>query len=65
MKRRDLIKQLEAAGYRKARDDGAHTIYKNQAVGLSRSPGTGKSMKIQLNQSCGTRGFDEPRLLRI
>lgn len=27
MKRRDLIKQLEAAGYRKARDDGDHTVY--------------------------------------
>ena len=28
MKRRDLIKRLEAAGYRKARDDGDHTVYK-------------------------------------
>ena len=27
MKRRDLIKQLEAAGYRADRDDGGHTIY--------------------------------------
>lgn len=27
MKRRDLIKQLEASGYRKERDDGDHTIY--------------------------------------
>lgn len=27
MKRRDLIKQLECAGYHKARDDGDHTIY--------------------------------------
>ena len=27
MKRRDLVKQLEAAGYRVARDDGDHTIY--------------------------------------
>lgn len=27
MKHRDLIKKLEAAGYRKARDDGDHTIY--------------------------------------
>lgn len=27
MKRRDLIKQLEAAGYKVARDDGDHTIY--------------------------------------
>lgn len=27
MKRRDLIKLLEAAGYRIARDDGDHTIY--------------------------------------
>lgn len=28
MKRRDLIKRLEAAGYYKARDDGDHTVYK-------------------------------------
>ena len=27
MKRRDLIKQLEGAGYRKVRDDGDHTVY--------------------------------------
>ena len=27
MKRRDIIKKLEAAGYRIARDDGNHTIY--------------------------------------
>ena len=27
MKRRDLIKRLESAGYRVARDDGDHTIY--------------------------------------
>ena len=27
MKRRDLVKRLEAAGYRKARDDGNHTVY--------------------------------------
>lgn len=28
MKRRDLIKKLEAAGYRKDRDTGDHTVYK-------------------------------------
>ncbi|MCI8710085.1 MAG: type II toxin-antitoxin system HicA family toxin [Dorea sp.] len=27
MKRRDLIKKLESAGYRLDRDDGGHTIY--------------------------------------
>ena len=27
MKRRDLIKELEKAGYEIARDDGDHTIY--------------------------------------
>lgn len=27
MKRRDLIKKLEAAGYKINRDDGGHTIY--------------------------------------
>ncbi len=30
MKRRDLIKQLEAAGYAKLRDDGDHTVYRKQ-----------------------------------
>lgn len=30
MKRRDLIKKLEAAGYKVARDDGDHTIYTKQ-----------------------------------
>ena len=29
MKRRDLIKRLEAAGYKKIRDVGRHTIYSN------------------------------------
>lgn len=28
MKRRDLIKKLEANGYRQIRDNGNHTIYK-------------------------------------
>ena len=27
MKRRDLVKKLESAGYSVARDDGNHTIY--------------------------------------
>ena len=27
MKRRDLVKKLEAAGYKVDRDDGDHTIY--------------------------------------
>ena len=27
MKRRDIIKQLESAGYSKCRDDGDHTVY--------------------------------------
>ncbi len=27
MKRRDLVKQLEASGYRMVRDDGGHTVY--------------------------------------
>lgn len=30
MKRRDLIKKLEAAGYRIDRDDGNHTIYEKK-----------------------------------
>ena len=28
MKRRDLIKKLEAHGFQKVRNDGKHTIYK-------------------------------------
>ncbi len=28
MKRRDLIKRLEDFGYKKARDEGDHTIYR-------------------------------------
>lgn len=28
MKRRDVIKRLEAAGFQKLRDEGDHTIYK-------------------------------------
>ncbi|NPV90955.1 MAG: addiction module toxin, HicA family [Firmicutes bacterium] len=28
MKRRDLVRQLEANGFRKVRDDGRHSIYK-------------------------------------
>lgn len=30
MKRRDLIKKLEAAGYQMDRDDGDHTIYEKK-----------------------------------
>ena len=30
MKRRDLIKKLEAAGYREDRNDGGHAIYEKQ-----------------------------------
>ena len=30
MKRRDLIKKLEAAGYKLDRDDGNHTVYETE-----------------------------------
>ena len=30
MKRRDLVKRLEAAGYREVRNDGGHAIFKKQ-----------------------------------
>ena len=30
MKRRDLIKNLEAAGYKVDRDDGNHTVYEKE-----------------------------------
>lgn len=45
MKRRDLIKRLEAAGYRVIRDAGDHTVYKNPVPGRYRFPDTGKSTK--------------------
>ncbi len=32
MKRRDLIKRLEAAGYKIDRDDGNHTIYEKDGA---------------------------------
>ena len=32
MKRRDLIKKLEAAGYKEDRNDGNHAIYEKQGV---------------------------------
>ena len=30
LKRRDLVKKLEAAGYRVDRDDGGHTVYEKE-----------------------------------
>lgn len=30
MKRRDLVKKLEAAGYQESRNDGSHAIYEKQ-----------------------------------
>lgn len=41
MKRRDLVKLLLKAGYKLERDDGDHTIYKNQAAAPFRFQGTG------------------------
>lgn len=32
MKRRDLIKRLEAAGYQVDRDDGDHTVYEKEGA---------------------------------
>lgn len=32
MKRRDLIKKLEAAGYQVDRDDGNHTVYEKDGI---------------------------------
>lgn len=32
MKRRDLIKRLEAAGYQADRDDGDHTVYEKEGA---------------------------------
>ena len=32
MKRRDLIKKLEAVGYKEDRNDGNHAIYEKQSV---------------------------------
>lgn len=38
MKRRDLVRQLEAAGYRKVRDDGDHTVYKKSGFPIAIVP---------------------------
>ena len=38
MKRRDLIKKLEDAGFRKLRDEGDHTIYFKQGLPLASVP---------------------------
>ncbi|MEY8518798.1 type II toxin-antitoxin system HicA family toxin [Lachnospiraceae bacterium 29-84] len=32
MKRRDLVKKIESAGYRIARDDGNHTVYEKKGT---------------------------------
>ncbi|MFA5383363.1 MAG: type II toxin-antitoxin system HicA family toxin [Eubacteriales bacterium] len=42
MKLRDLIKQLEAAGFVKIRDDGKHSIYKAENKELFKSQDTEK-----------------------
>ena len=41
MKRRDLVKLLSQAGFKLERDDGDHSIYKNQAAAPFRFQGTG------------------------
>ncbi len=38
MKRRDLIKKLEEAGFRAVRDEGDHTIYYKQGFPLASVP---------------------------
>lgn len=38
MKRRDLIRLLEAAGYSKVRDTGDHTIYKKAGCAILQVP---------------------------
>lgn len=38
MKRRDLIKALEDAGFRKIRDEGDHTVYFKQGYPLASVP---------------------------
>ena len=38
MKRRDLVKKLEAAGYRVLRDDGDHTVYVKSGFPLASVP---------------------------
>ena len=35
MKRRDLLRHLEAYGYKKVREGAKHTIYRNPATGRS------------------------------
>ncbi|MBR1497316.1 MAG: type II toxin-antitoxin system HicA family toxin [Oscillospiraceae bacterium] len=38
MKRRDLIKKLEDAGFQKLRDEGDHTIYFKKGFALASIP---------------------------
>lgn len=59
MKRRDLIKKLEAAGYKVDRDDGNHTIYEKMAAALCRFLGTEKLMSLPLRQSLRWQGLNK------
>lgn len=50
MKRRDLIKKLEAAGYKVDRDDGNHTIYEKDGCRPVQVPRHRELMSLPLRR---------------
>ncbi len=58
MKRRDLIKKLEANGFNKTRDDGDHTIYKapnKRAVQVPRHSEINENTARQILKDAGLK----------
>ena len=61
MKRRDLIRHLEAHGCRFRREGGSHTIYVNPAQRLTSAVPRGRHVKEHLARKI-CRDLDVPRL---
>ena len=59
MKRRDLIKKLEAAGYKVDRDDGNHTIYEKNGCRPVQVPRHRELMSSPLRQSLRWQGLNK------
>ena len=57
MKRRDLIKELEKAGYEIARDDGDHTIY-SKDMPSDTSPEAQRVKRIHSKSNPKGSGFE-------
>ena len=61
MKRRDLIRHLEAHGCEKVREGGRHTIYRNPATGRSTSvPRHTDVHEVTARTICRALGIPEP-----